>query len=46
MSANVVLADGDRLIFAGIVESVVELQRVIGLRPATEQIFKLGDQKG
>ena len=46
VSANVVLADGDRLIFAGIVESVVELQKISGLRPATEQVFKLGDQNG
>ena len=46
VSAKVVLADGDRLIFAGIVESVVELQRFNGLRPATDQIFKLGTQNG
>jgi di/tricarboxylate transporter len=31
----------DRLIFAGIVESVVELQRIRGLMPATNQVFKL-----
>jgi di/tricarboxylate transporter len=31
----------DRLIFAGIVESVVELQRIRGLQPATNQVFKL-----
>lgn len=31
----------DRLIFVGIVESVVELQRIRGLKPATDQVFKL-----
>lgn len=31
----------DRLVFVGIVESVVELQRIRGLTPATNQVFKL-----
>ncbi len=31
----------DRLVFVGIVESVVELQRLRGLTPATNQVFKL-----
>lgn len=31
----------DRLVFVGIVDSVVDLQRIRGLIPATEQIFKL-----
>ena len=31
----------DRLVFVGIVESVVELQRIRGLKPATDQVFKL-----
>ena len=31
----------DRLIFVGLVESVVELQKIPGLTPATDQIFKL-----
>ncbi len=31
----------DRLVFVGIVDSVVELQRIPGLRPATDQVFKL-----
>jgi di/tricarboxylate transporter len=35
------LQAGDRLVFAGVVESVVELQRLRGLRPATDQVFKL-----
>lgn len=35
------LQDNDRLIFVGVVESVVELQRQRGLAPATRQVFKL-----
>jgi di/tricarboxylate transporter len=37
----VVLRERDRLVFAGIVESVVDLRRFRGLVPATDQIFKL-----
>lgn len=35
------LQPGDRLVFVGVVESVVELQKIRGLTPATEQVFKL-----
>ena len=35
------LRAGDRLVFVGIVESVVELQKIRGLTPATDQVFKL-----
>ncbi len=35
------LAIGDRLIFVGVVESIVDLQRIRGLSPATDQVFKL-----
>jgi di/tricarboxylate transporter len=35
------LQAGDRLVFAGIVESVAELQKMRGLVPATGQVFKL-----
>jgi len=35
------LQENDRLIFAGIVESIVDLQQINGLNPATNQIFKL-----
>ncbi len=38
------LRGGDRLIFVGIVEAVVDLQKIRGLRPATEQVFKLADR--
>jgi di/tricarboxylate transporter len=45
VSANVELAAGDHLVFAGIVDSVVDLQRFSGLRPATDEVFKLDDQR-
>src|SRR5262249_12790011 len=35
------LRGNDRLVFAGVVESVVDLQRTRGLKPATNQVFKL-----
>jgi di/tricarboxylate transporter len=35
------LKDNDRLLFVGIVDSVVELQKIRGLIPATEQVFRL-----
>lgn len=31
----------DRLVFVGIVESVKDLQKIRGLKPATDQVFKL-----
>jgi len=36
------LKASDRLVFAGILDSVVDLQRFRGLVPATDQVFKLG----
>ncbi|MFG0294241.1 MAG: SLC13 family permease [Phycisphaerales bacterium JB050] len=36
-----VLRAGDRLLFAGIVDSIRDLQRMRGLEPATDQVFKL-----
>jgi len=35
------LEAGDRLVFVGVIDSVVELQKIRGLRPATDQLFKL-----
>jgi len=35
------LQGDDRLVFVGIVDSVVDLQRIAGLKPATNQVFKL-----
>jgi di/tricarboxylate transporter len=36
-----VLHGGDRLVFVGIVDSIVDLKRVRGLVPATDQVYKL-----
>lgn len=35
------LREGDRLIFVGIVDSIVDLKNFRGLKPATNQVFKL-----
>jgi di/tricarboxylate transporter len=35
------LRANDRLVFVGVVESVVDLQKIRGLAPATDQVFKL-----
>ena len=45
VSGGIQLLANDRLVFAGVVDSVVELQRFTGLRPATNQIFKLDDSR-
>ncbi|MGR8950278.1 MAG: SLC13 family permease, partial [Gammaproteobacteria bacterium] len=45
VSAAINLQANDRLVFAGVLDSVVELQRFEGLRPATNQIFKLDDSR-
>ncbi|WP_462321029.1 SLC13 family permease [Halochromatium sp.] len=42
VSPQVLLASGDRLVFAGMLDSVVELHRIRGLVPATNQVYKLG----
>ncbi|HHM04175.1 MAG TPA: SLC13 family permease [Gammaproteobacteria bacterium] len=39
------LAEHDRLIFAGVVESVVDLHKFRGLAPATDQVFKLNSPR-
>jgi len=41
VSPQEVLRGGDRLMFVGIVDSVVELQKIRGLVPATNQVSKL-----
>jgi di/tricarboxylate transporter len=41
VSPREVLRAGDRLLFVGVVESIVELQRIRGLVPATEDVFHL-----
>ncbi len=46
VSPSTQIRAGDQLVFAGAVESVVELRRIKGLVPATTQTFKLsGNQK-
>ncbi|MFM8635923.1 MAG: SLC13 family permease [Planctomycetia bacterium] len=39
------LEASDRLVFVGVVDSVLELQKIRGLRPATDQVFKLDDPR-
>ena len=41
VSPQEVLRGGDRLLFVGVVESIVELQRIRGLVPATDDVFHL-----
>lgn len=45
VSSNIELHANDRLVFAGLVDSVVDLQRFNGLRPANEQVFKLDEKR-
>lgn len=45
VSPNQKLRENDRLIFAGIVDSIVDLQNIDGLVPATNQVFKLDTPK-
>jgi di/tricarboxylate transporter len=40
-----VLRGDDRLVFVGVVDSVVDLRKIRGLAPATEQVFKLNDPR-
>ena len=39
------LRSGDRLVFVGVVDSIVDLQKVRGLVPATNQVFKLNSPR-
>ncbi len=41
VAPDVVLRADDRLVFVGVVGAVVDLQKTRGLKPATNQIFKL-----
>ena len=45
VSGSVQLHAGDRLVFAGIVDSVVDLQTIPGLVLASDQVFKLGSDR-
>lgn len=39
------LRANDRLIFTGVVDSIIDLQQIKGLTPATDQIFKLNSSR-
>ncbi len=39
------LQENDRLIFAGIVSSIIDLQQIKGLSPATDQVFELDSKR-
>jgi di/tricarboxylate transporter len=41
VSPQILLQAGDRLVFAGAIDSVMDLQRTRGLLPATDQLYKL-----
>jgi di/tricarboxylate transporter len=45
VSSYEMLRDGDRLVFAGVIESVVDLQKTKGLTPASKQIYKLDSSR-
>ena len=45
VSPQETLKADDRLLFVGIVESVADLQKIRGITPATNQIFKLDGQR-
>jgi len=45
VSPHEILYSNDRLVFAGIIDSVVDLQKIRGLTPATGQIFKLDGER-
>lgn len=45
VSPEELLQGGDRLVFVGVVDSVVDLQRTPGLMPATDQVFKLEGER-
>lgn len=45
VASSEILQAHDRLVFAGIIDSVVDLQRTRGLLPATDQVFKLGGSR-
>ncbi len=41
VSRQEVLREQDQLVFVGVVDSILDLQRLRGLQPATDQVFKL-----
>ena len=45
VSPGQILRASDRLIFTGVVDSMIELQQMEGLQPATNQVFKLDEAR-
>lgn len=45
VSGGIRLHAGDRLVFAGVVDSVVDLHKIPGLRTTTDQVYKLGNDR-
>ena len=45
VSPREILQAGDRLVFVGVVDSVVDLQRIRGLTSASTQVFKLAERR-
>ena len=45
VSSSVMLREQDRLVFAGVIESVVDLQKTRGLEPATDQVYKIDEPR-
>ena len=45
VSPQEIIHSNDRLTFAGIIDSVIDLQKIRGLTPATNQIFKLDSER-
>lgn len=45
VSSETILQATDQLVFVGVVSSVVDLQRIPGLEPATDQLFKLNSPR-
>lgn len=41
INKDFVLQENDQIIFTGILESIIDLKKIKGLRPASEQLFKL-----
>lgn len=41
VSPKEILQDGDRLVFIGMIDSIVDLHRLRGLQPSTDEVYKL-----
>lgn len=45
IDGTLILKGGDRIIFAGVLESIIDLNQIKGIRAATDQVFKLDSTK-